>query len=119
MFGKLRKSSEKNASEQPIVVAVANAIPEDLPKGSETVLLAEDEEPIRAYMALILRDLGYHVIEAVDGEQALRLVHEARDVKIDLLLTDIVMPKMNGKQLAYRIGQVLPQIKVLFSSGYL
>jgi len=118
MFGKLRKSSEKNASEQPVAVAVANAIPEDLPKGSETVLLAEDEEVIRAYMALILRDVGYHVIEAVDGEQALRLVHEARGVKIDLLLTDIVMPKMNGKQLAYRIGQVLPQIKVLFCSGY-
>ena len=79
---------------------------EDLPKGSETVLLAEDEEVIRAYMALILRDVGYHVIEAVDGEQALRLVHEARGVKIDLLLTDVVMPKMSGKQLAYQVGQL-------------
>jgi CheY-like chemotaxis protein len=117
MFGKLRKSPEKDC-EQPVAAAVANAILEDLPKGSETVLLAEDEEVIRAYMALILRDLGYHVIEAADGEQALRLVSEARGLKIDLLLTDIVMPKMNGKQLAYRIGQVLPQIKVLFCSGY-
>ena len=118
MIRRLRKSPEKGVSEQPVVVAVANAIPEDLPKGSETVLLAEDEEVIRAYMALILRNLGYHVIEAANGEQALRLVHEARGVKIDLLLTDLVMPKMNGNELAYRIRELLPQIKVLFCSGY-
>ena len=118
MIRRLRKSPEKDDSEQPVALAVANAIPEDLPKGSETVLLAEDEEVIRAYMALILRDLGYHVIEAADGEQALRLLRGACGLKIDLLLTDLVMPKMNGKELAYRIRELLPQIKVLFCSGY-
>ena len=118
MIRRLRRSPEKDDKEQPVAVAVANAIPEDLPKGSETVLLAEDEEIVRAHMALILRDLGYHVIEAGDGEQALRRLREACGLKIDLLLTDIVMPKMNGKELAYRIGQLFPQIKVLFCSGY-
>lgn len=118
MVRRLRKSPEIDDSEQPVALAVADAIPEDLPKGSETVLVAEDEEAIRAYMALILRDLGYHVIEAADGEQALRLFRGVRGLKIDLLLTDLVMPKMNGQQLAYRIGELLPQIKVLFCSGY-
>jgi CheY-like chemotaxis protein len=118
MIRRLRKSSEKGDCEQPVALAVANAISEDLPKGSETVLLAEDEEVIRAYMALILRDLGYHVIEAADGEQALQLLRGACGLKIDLLLTDIVMPNMNGKELAFRIGQLLPQLKVLFCSGY-
>lgn len=118
MIRRLRKSPEKDDSEQPVALAVADAIPEDLPKGSETVLFAEDEEVIRAYMALILRDLGYHVIEAADGEEALRLLRGACGLKIDLLLTDLVMPKMNGRELAYRIRQLLPQIKVLFCSGY-
>ena len=118
MIRRLHKSPEKGDCEQPVALAVADAIPENLPKGSETVLLAEDEETIRAYMALILRDLGYHVIEAADGEQALRLLRGACGLKIDLLLTDIVMPKMNGKELAYRLGQLFPQIKVLFCSGY-
>jgi CheY-like chemotaxis protein len=118
MIRRLRKSPEKGDCEQPVALAVANAIPENLPKGSETVLLAEDEEVVRVYTALILRDLGYHVIEAADGEQALRLLREGSGLKIDLLLTDIVMPKMNGKELAYRIGQLLPQVKVLFCSGY-
>jgi CheY-like chemotaxis protein len=118
MIKRLRKSPKQGDSEQPVALAVTNAITEDLPKGSETVLLAEDEEVIRAYITLILRDLGYRVIEAANGEQALRLLRGACGLKIDLLLTDLVMPKMNGNELAYRIRELLPQVKVLFCSGY-
>jgi PAS domain S-box-containing protein len=86
-------------------------------RGKETVLLVEDEPTLRALTARILRDLGYQVLEASHGAQALELAL-AQTRPLHLLLTDIVMPGMRGNLLAERLVDRLPSLKVLFMSGY-
>ena len=88
------------------------------PKGTESVLVVDDEALVRGYMATMLRELGYTVFEAVDGIDALRVVQKHRGQDLDLLLTDMVMPQMGGRELAYRVGLLRPKIKVLFCSSY-
>jgi two-component system cell cycle sensor histidine kinase/response regulator CckA len=82
------------------------------------VLLAEDEPIVREYMATLLREQGYRVVKAGDGEEALGIFKQIPGMMIDLLLTDIIMPKMNGKELAHRIGLLSPGTKVMFCSAY-
>ena len=85
--------------------------------GTETVLLVEDEEQIRAVARVILRELGYQVLEASNGGEA--LLHCERHVgTIHLLLTDVVMPQMSGPELAKRLALVRPEMKLLCMSGY-
>jgi PAS domain S-box-containing protein len=84
---------------------------------SETVLVVEDDEDVRAYTVGILRELGYRVIEAHDGASALKSL-ERDDQAIDLLLTDVVMPLMSGSELADRAKSLQPDLKILFISGY-
>ncbi len=86
-------------------------------RGSETVLLAEDEDAVRALMRRTLEDRGYRVIEAMDGEDALRRSQE-HGGKIDLLLTDVVMPRMSGFKLAKLIRERRPETRTLYVSGY-
>jgi PAS domain S-box-containing protein len=88
-----------------------------LPLGSETVLLAEDDERVRRLTASVLGQLGYTVLEAADGEEALGAARQYEG-EIHLLFTDIVMPKKCGNEIADEIRQDRPGIKVLFSSGY-
>lgn len=83
----------------------------------ETVLLAEDEDPVRAVTAQLLRVLGYRVLEASSGAEALRLAETSRE-KIHLLLADVVMPGLSGRQLADTLTARDPSLKVLFQSGY-
>lgn len=85
--------------------------------GSETVLLVEDEAPVRALFAKTLRNAGYRVIEARNGEEALD-ASLRYDKPIDLLVTDVVMPGMNGRQLATRLETLRPSLQVLYISGY-
>jgi CheY-like chemotaxis protein len=85
--------------------------------GSETILLAEDEQRVRAMTAMTLETLGYRVLQAASGEEAMRLAEEARE-KIDLLMTDVVMPGMSGRELADVLRARDPDLKVLFQSGY-
>jgi PAS domain S-box-containing protein len=88
-----------------------------LPKGTETILLAEDESEVRALARDALQRAGYAVLEAGDGEEACRLA-ESYHGKIDLLLTDVVMPVLGGPELALRLCAARPSLKVLFMSGY-
>ncbi len=88
-----------------------------IPQGSETVLLAEDEEPVRKVLVRTLEKYGYRVLEARNGVDA---VQKSWDYKgpIHLLLTDTIMPKMNGKELADELKKSRPKMKVVFISGY-
>ena len=90
-----------------------------LPTGTETILLLEDEISVRHLSIRVLRGLGYQVIEAANGDDAQRLIKERIDRQIDLLLTDLVMPQMSGRSFADWLRKVSPHTKVLFVSGYL
>jgi two-component system cell cycle sensor histidine kinase/response regulator CckA len=85
-------------------------------RGSETVLLVEDEAPVRGVAGAILRKSGYHVLEASDAGEALQIC-EGRDTPIHLLLADVVMPHASGAELAERARASHPDMRVLFMSG--
>jgi len=86
-------------------------------KGSETILLVEDSEPLRKLAHMFLKDNGYRVLTAADGEDALQVARQ-HAAPIQLLLTDVVMPGINGRVLAERLGPWQPGMKVLYMSGY-
>lgn len=85
--------------------------------GNETILLVEDDDQVRAITGAILRRSGYQVIEAANGDEAIEVAARASGV-IHVLVTDVVMPKMNGKALAERLSAMRSDLKVLFVSGY-
>jgi PAS domain S-box-containing protein len=87
-------------------------------KGSETILAVEDQMEVRKLVAKILTGQGYTVIEASNGEQAMKAAQENSGKKIHLLLTDVVMPGMSGRELAETLGLLHPNMKVLYMSGY-
>ncbi len=86
--------------------------------GTETILLVEDEPMVLDFTAIALRDLGYRVLEASSGEEALRVLEQSGTRETHLLLTDVVMPRMNGRALADRVRALKPGIRVLLVSGY-
>jgi CheY-like chemotaxis protein len=90
------------------------------PRGSETVLLVEDEAPLRRLIREVLTESGYDVVEAADGEEALRVCREreAASQRVDLILSDVVMPGMGGRQLAQQVRRTWPGARVLLMSGY-
>jgi PAS domain S-box-containing protein len=90
-----------------------------LPTGDETILVLEDDISVRHISVRVLRGLGYDVLEAANGDDAQRLIAKSRDKKIDLLLTDMVMPQMSGRCFADWMGKASPGTKVVFISGYL
>ncbi len=88
-----------------------------LPRGTETVLLVEDEKEVRGLAATLLTELGYTVLEAEDAENALKMTRMYHGA-IHLVLTDVIMPGMSGSDLAKEIRKCCPEIKILFMSGY-
>ena len=90
---------------------------EVMPTGTETILLAEDDDAVRTLGRRILERCGYHVLQAADGAEALRHAHEYAG-PIDLLVSDVVMPHLGGRQLAEAVLALRPQTRVLFVSGY-
>lgn len=91
--------------------------PLDLPRGSETIMLVEDEAIVRDVARVLLTQLGYRVLVAADGEQALAL-SDLHAEAIHLLVTDIIMPGMDGRELAAAFKERRPEVRVLFTSGY-
>ena len=87
------------------------------PGGSEIVLIVEDDNSLRKFAKKALQRHGYRVLDAENGEDALR-VSEAHDGLIDLMITDVVMPRMGGREAANRLQPLYPQMKVLYMSGY-
>src|SRR5262249_3214909 len=89
----------------------------ETPSGAETILLVEDEAGVRQFATLALTKRGYNVIEAQTAGEALTLL-EQRDTSVDMLLTDVVLPGLDGRELASRVGTHRPDIRVLFTTGY-
>jgi two-component system, cell cycle sensor histidine kinase and response regulator CckA len=106
----------------PRVEARAESIPAaspgaEPPGGSETILLVEDDPAVRGLTYEVLAESGYRVLQAASGPEAIALV-ESDATRIDLLLTDVVMPRMNGRDLARRLQEMRPGLATLYMSGY-
>ena len=105
---------------------VAGAIPvteaprtvDPLPRGSEWILVVDDEDGVRDFMDRALSRLGYHVTAVSSGEEALERVRDYFAEPIDLLITDVVLPGISGPELASTLGSARPQMPVLYVSGY-
>jgi CheY-like chemotaxis protein len=102
----------ENAAEGRIVPTTGMS-----PLGTETILVVEDESGVRAFTKLVLQRFGYQVIEAESAEAALSLL-DGVDTTFNLLLTDVVLPGMDGRDLAARVTRSRPYVPVLFMSGY-
>jgi len=98
-------------------VQEANVISTATEKGSETILLVEDQEAVRSFAVAALQQCGYGIIEASDGEEAIVAAGKCSG-EIHLLLTDVVLPGMNGHELSEVLKAFRPNLKVLFTSGY-
>jgi two-component system, cell cycle sensor histidine kinase and response regulator CckA len=103
--------------DQPVERVGAIRTLSEAPGGTETILLAEDEQDVREVAREFLESGGYTVIEARDGTEALKNV-EKHEGAIDLLVTDMVMPGMTGQELSGRLLKSRPDIRVLYMSGY-
>jgi CheY-like chemotaxis protein len=88
-----------------------------LPRGTETILVVEDQDAVRAFARHVLQTAGYTVLEARDGEDGLRAARQCQG-PIHLVVTDVVMPRMGGPQLAELLARERPGLRVLFVSGY-
>ncbi len=102
--------------EEPAAIKAENSFAENS-AGTETILLVEDEELVHNLSREILESSGYTVIEARDGLEALEICKNG-ECKFDLLMSDIVMPQMGGRELAEKLVELMPNIKILFTSGY-
>ncbi|MBI5639554.1 MAG: response regulator, partial [Nitrospirae bacterium] len=99
------------------VEIAAEKSPAEARRGTETVLVAEDDERLRRLTRTVLEEAGYTVIEAVDGEDALDKFSENKNA-VHLIISDVIMPKKNGIEVCKEIKKMRPAVKALFLSGY-
>ena len=104
------------AADDVVTAPVETPVPTTV-HGYETVLVVEDEEPLRRLTRRILESRGYVVLDAANGHEAIRALASAQS-RVDLMLTDVVMPGMSGRELVERLLPVYPWLRVLFMSGY-
>jgi len=104
--------------EAPAKIPVPRPGPAQLPRGTETILLVEDDPALREMASALLQRLGYTVLTASNGVEALSLKHQHGAGHVDLVFTDVVMPHMSGKELSDRFRLLYPQTKILFTSAY-
>ena len=105
------------ADEVPVVEQAATVAPAPAEAPGETILVVEDEVNLRRLTRQFLENQGYQVLEAADGAAAVQIC-VAHQGTIHLLLTDVIMPGMNGRELAHRVSEIRPNIKVMYMSGY-
>jgi hypothetical protein len=105
------------ALEENVETPTPPPVGDDLPAGTETILLVEDEEAVRELSRTIMEMAGYKVLEASNGLAALELVARHKE-PIDLLVTDVIMPKMGGGELVEALHAQRPKMRVLYLSGY-
>jgi len=103
--------------EEPLEEVREKVVKEELPRGSETVLVVEDEEELRKLAVRFLQKQGYKVLEASQGDEALS-IYGRHDEPIHLLVTDVVMPGMSGRELSERLTSLCREIKILYMSGH-
>jgi two-component system cell cycle sensor histidine kinase/response regulator CckA len=104
--------------EQSLAVAAKPIEPGPLPRGTETLLVVEDDQSVRHLARGILEAQGYEVLTAPNGQEALRVVNQCRGQPIALVVTDVIMPLMSGKVMAEWLKTTYPELKILFTSGY-
>jgi two-component system, cell cycle sensor histidine kinase and response regulator CckA len=106
-------------TEEPVTAELKESTEpkKEMEQGKETILLVEDDDAVRNFAGDTLRELGYTVHEASNGQEALEMVKEKK-LTLDLLLTDLIMPKMNGKVLSEKLSHLQPSLAVIYASGY-
>jgi signal transduction histidine kinase/ActR/RegA family two-component response regulator len=104
--------------EQPLDVAARSIQTGPLPRGTETLLVVEDEPTVRHLANHVLENQGYTVLRAMNGQHALHLAQEHKGPPIRLVITDVIMPQMGGKVMAEQLKTTYPGLKILFTSGY-
>ncbi len=104
-------STENRASEETQI------LPKVALLGNESILVVEDDEGVRNFVCTALKDLGYSVIQAINGKKAVDVLQDKKK-GIELIITDLIMPEMNGKELAIEANKIVPDTKILFTSGY-
>jgi nitrogen-specific signal transduction histidine kinase len=104
--------------EQPMEMFVKPVSSKELARGTETLLIVEDEPAVRHLACMMLENQGYHVLQANNGQEGFRMMHIHKNGPIDLVITDVVMPKISGKVMAEWLKAAYPNLKILFTSGY-
>src|SRR5208282_5898916 len=104
--------------DKPVEAATAQDQTGPLPRGTEMLLIVEDETPVRHLAWKVLESLGYHVLRASNGQDALNLARDHKGSPIRLVVTDVVMPRMGGKVMADWLKTIYPDLKIFFTSGY-
>lgn len=111
------KAANSNEGENEMLKDAENKLIQKDLTGDATILLVEDEVPVRMFSSSALSNKGYNIIEAENGEEALKIVKEKGE-EIDIIITDVIMPGMKGPEFAAEVHKIYPKVKVIFMSGY-